>query len=151
MFHAFRGLTDLVRSVTLSVTGYYDVRVVTEDATFWGIFIISRLLPLLLTAALAVPAFALLKRRPVSARLHAIVSYLIVSSLLAGPLLDALQGAPAAVHLTCIWLVIPDAIRGIYPLFILFWFLRPRIRRQVALWQEPDGPAIIPAEDERSS
>jgi len=162
MFHAVRGIIESAITLVLaaiqavmllngSLEGSLFPIGVTLDTSYWIRWIwmvVPVLLLCLAQAALVVPAIALLRHRPNAARLHVIGAIIVLCSLLAKPVIAALRG----VHVfpvPSVWSTVSDLIPTIYPLFLLFWFLRPRIRRQVARWQGLDAPDMIQAADER--
>jgi len=161
MFHAVMGMIDVASrvahaavQVVVPVDGslYNSLPVGASLADWleWIWRVVSDLLPCLALAALAVPAIALLKRRPNAARLHVIGAAIVLVSVLAGPIVNVWQGFQFDHYWgPSVRSIISDLIPTIYPLFLLFWFLRPGVKREVARWREPGGPAIIPAEDER--
>jgi hypothetical protein len=121
------------------------------DPGFWNVPAIILALPSLARAALVVPAIALLKRRPNAGRLHIAGALMVLAALLAEPLIYCLDtgaslGRWASVH------SFSNLISSIvYPVFLVFWFLRSAVERQVAQWPGPDAAAIIPPTNERGS
>ncbi len=43
------------------------------------------------------------------------------------------------------WMIWPAAMNMVFPVFLLIWFCRPRIKRQVAQWGKPDRAMAIAA------
>jgi len=118
---------------------------------FWNVTAITLALPSLARAALVVPAWALLKRRPNAGTLHIAGAMLVLVAMLAEPLVFGLNAGVSFSR----WASLHSFSRLIssivYPVFLVSWFLRSAIERQVAQWRTPDAPAIIPAENERGS
>ncbi len=162
MFHAVRGMVDVagrvaqtviqvVMTICGSLYGSLPMGASFNGWLGWVLTFVSGLLPHLAQAALVVPAIALLRRRPNAARLHVIGAAIVLGSVLAGPVVDALRGVHYFSGGPSVWSSIRDLIPTIYPLFLLYWFLRPGVKREVALWREPDAPGTIPADSERGS
>jgi hypothetical protein len=155
MFHSLLGLACFISNMGLRVVDHYVFY--SAFCTFWGPGLwsvldrISGILPFLAVTALAFPAIALLKRRPNAAILHVMGAVIVLGSLLLEPLVDALspyrllRQAPSLVDME---VVLRMFVRSIYPMFLLFWFLRPAIRSQVAGWPRPGRAGIIHAERE---
>jgi hypothetical protein len=117
------------------------------DPGFWNVPAIILALPSLARAALVVPAIALLKRRPNAGRLHIAGALLVLAALLAEPLIYCLDtgaslGRWASVH------SFSGLISSIvYPVFLVFWFLRSAVERQVAQWPGPGAPGNNPGQE----
>ncbi len=161
IFHAVLGMIDIASRVAHaavqvvvpvggSLYNSLPVGASLADWLQWIWRVVNDLLPCLALAALAVPAIALLKRRPNAARLHVIGAAIVLVSVLAEPIVDVWQGFQFGHYWgPSVRSIIRDLIPTIYPLFLLIWFLRPEVKRKVAQWREPDTPDIMQAANER--
>ena len=136
MFHAAEGLMRLVDVLSSKVL----FALALDSKAWWNAFLkdvgeSSYLLAYLAMALLGIPAVALLRRRRGAGWLHVACA----CAVLAGLLMNIIKwtfywdGPPASTG------IIQEAITAVYPVFLLIWFLRPAIRRQVAQWRGPGG------------
>jgi len=148
MFHAAEGLMRLVDVLSSKVL----FALALDSKAWWNAFLkdvgeSSYLLAYLAMALLGIPAVALLRRRRGAGWLHVAGA----CAVLAGLLMNIIKW-------TFYWDgpspssgIIREAINAVYPVFLLVWFLRPAIRRQVAQWRRPAAAGIIPPAGERGN
>jgi hypothetical protein len=146
MFHAAEGLMRLAEALSSKVLFALD------SEAWWNAFLkdvgeSSYLLAYLAMVLLGIPAVALLRRRRGAGWLHVAGA----CAVLAGLLMNIIKwtfywdGPLPSTGIIC------EAISAVYPVFLLVWFLRPAIRRQVAQWRRPAAAGIIPPAGERGS
>jgi len=99
-----------------------------------------------LLALLLVPGgIALWRRRRWGATVHLVWAGAAALAVIASLLTDALgEDAFFEPLSSAYW----ATIRMIYPVFVLIWFTRPRVRRQVAAWGGPERDAALAAPQE---
>jgi hypothetical protein len=94
-----------------------------------------------LSALLLVPAgIALWRRRRWGATIHLVWVGAASAALVASVLTGAMEGGPWVWSFSRPYYA---TIRMIYPVFVLIWFTRPRVRRQVAAWGGPERDAAL--------
>jgi hypothetical protein len=121
------------------------------DPAFWNVLAITLALPSLANAALVVPAIALLKRRPSAGRLHIAGAMLVLVALLAEPLVYCLDTGASLDRWASVHSLSSLISSIVYPVFLVSWFLRSAVERQVAQWRRPEAQAAIPAENNAAS
>jgi hypothetical protein len=119
------------------------------DPRFWNVPAIIMTLPFLANAALVVPAIALLRRRPNAGQLHIAGALLVLVAVLAEPLVYCLETGASLGRWASIHSFFHLISSIVYPVFLVSWFLRSAVERQVAQWRGPDALGIIPARNER--
>ena len=99
-----------------------------------------------LSALLLVPGgIALWGRRRWGATIHLVWASVASAALVASVLTGAMEGGPWAWSFSRPYYA---TIRMIYPVFVLIWFTRPRVRREVAAWGGPERDAALAAPQE---
>jgi len=140
VFHSARAIAWLVAGIARQVVGSM------VEPGHWsgnGLWRLLNNLPLLTAAALIVPAILLLRRRRGAIGLHLACALLVLVALVVGQII--LFGFRMPTILSR-WFLSQAVLPAIYPLFLLVWFVRPSVWRQVSRWRRP-GEACGPAPD----